>query len=376
MPQRTNSFQELVTLIQEALAPRGATVTASAMVPSPTSGRMREIDVLVDNGPQAMKIAVEAKDEGRKFDVGKLEAIIGKYFGPGSLPVGRVVVVTHRGFTSEAITRAKDVGIQLFTLAEAKTADWRGLFPTESATVVADPFAIDLKPYPELPPGFDNARVFHEGRMIVLDSGQDLGRPIDIMAASFRKVTERGSPFLQMMRERAQQNGGVFEYELKLQFEKQSAIRVDGVDWPFERATILVRCICSTELQTLTAHTMAGEEGDTRVVHTRGDGLVNESLMPIGAENVRGVVRLRADMLMRMIGPEWLRSLRTQPDPRMLSDLQRGPPAHGPPHGLPRVIKLAAVGPFPPGVGPRDSDATWTRGSSGDAPPSDGAVNG
>ncbi len=33
MPKRCNDFQDLVTLIQEALVPQGAKVTPSAMVP-------------------------------------------------------------------------------------------------------------------------------------------------------------------------------------------------------------------------------------------------------------------------------------------------------------------------------------------------------
>src|SRR5947209_8616319 len=104
MPKRCNDFQNLVTLIQEALVPLGAKVTPSAMVPGPSSGTLREIDILIETpvGPYDIKIAVEAKDEGRKMDATKIEAIIGKYRGRGSLVVNKVVVVAHRGFTEEA----------------------------------------------------------------------------------------------------------------------------------------------------------------------------------------------------------------------------------------------------------------------------------
>lgn len=87
MPKRSNSFQDLVTLIQEALVPLGATVTPSAMVPSKTSGNLREIDVLIETavGPYSIRIAVEVKDEGRKLDATRIETIIGKYRGSGRL---------------------------------------------------------------------------------------------------------------------------------------------------------------------------------------------------------------------------------------------------------------------------------------------------
>lgn len=122
MPKRTNAFQELVTLIQEALVPVGATVTPSALVPAKTSGNLREIDVLVESavGPYSIKIAVEAKDEGRKLDATKIEAIIGKYRGSGGLQVNKTIVVARNGFTSEARTRAEDEDIDLLTLRPEK----------------------------------------------------------------------------------------------------------------------------------------------------------------------------------------------------------------------------------------------------------------
>jgi hypothetical protein len=80
MPKRCNEFQDLVTLIQEASVPRRAKVTPSALVPEPSSGTLREIDILVGTpvGPYGIKIPVEAKDEGRKMDATKMAAIIGK----------------------------------------------------------------------------------------------------------------------------------------------------------------------------------------------------------------------------------------------------------------------------------------------------------
>ncbi len=100
MPKRTNEFQELVALVQRALAPEGAIVTESALVEDSSGANMREIDVLVDTtvGEYRIRIAVEAKDEGRPMDSTKFESIAGKYFLEGGVKVNKVVVITHRGF--------------------------------------------------------------------------------------------------------------------------------------------------------------------------------------------------------------------------------------------------------------------------------------
>lgn len=112
MPRRTNFFQNLVTLVQQALVPTGAKVLASHMVPGLTPGRTREIDVYIETaiGPYSMRIAVEAKDESRKFDVTSMEEIVGKYRGRNNVSVDKVVVVTHRGFTLEAAALAMPSG--------------------------------------------------------------------------------------------------------------------------------------------------------------------------------------------------------------------------------------------------------------------------
>src|ERR1017187_8305461 len=126
MPQRTNEFQKLVTLIQEALVPQGAKVTPSAMVPGLTPGKFREIDVLVETpiGPYNIKIAVEAEDESRRFDVTAMEELVGKYKGRNGIAVEKVVVITHRGFTTEAEALAKAERIDTLTVAEVETSEW------------------------------------------------------------------------------------------------------------------------------------------------------------------------------------------------------------------------------------------------------------
>jgi hypothetical protein len=83
MPQRTNEFQNLVSLIQKALAPKSAKVTDSAMVEVDGLGTLREVDVLIEGafGPYTIKIAVEATDRGRKLTLQQFDSLVGKYRG-------------------------------------------------------------------------------------------------------------------------------------------------------------------------------------------------------------------------------------------------------------------------------------------------------
>jgi hypothetical protein len=180
MPQRTNDFQDLVALIQEALVPQGAKVTPSAMVPGPSSGTLREIDILIETsvGPYAMKIAVEAKDEGRKMDATKMETIIGKYRGRGSLLVNKVVVVSHRGFTEEATNRARDEDIDLLTLDESQICDWcKNVLPKEM-NYHSDPMPYSFEIDPPLPAEIDRDVAMKEGRFFCTCHGRDKGAPV------------------------------------------------------------------------------------------------------------------------------------------------------------------------------------------------------
>ena len=131
MPKRTNDFQQLVLMIQQALVPEGAVVTESAMVDTTDGTTTREIDILIQSavGPYTIRIAVEAKDESRKLDLIGFEAIIAKYLVDGGVNVNKVVVVAHNGFSESVRTRAKLLDVDLFTLSEAATADWTRLKP-------------------------------------------------------------------------------------------------------------------------------------------------------------------------------------------------------------------------------------------------------
>lgn len=140
MPKRTNRFQEIVAAIERSFAPKCARISTSEMIPMKGIGFLREIDVIIEVGPshRRIKIAVEAKDHGRKLDVTAIETIIGKYRGEGCVPIDKVVVVASRGFTKTAHEKAKLEDIILLTLQETHEFDW--------VTIGSDPTPVAFPP--------------------------------------------------------------------------------------------------------------------------------------------------------------------------------------------------------------------------------------
>lgn len=135
MPKRTNDFQCLVRLIQSTLAPKGATVQESAMVPMAGLSQPREIDILIEGmfGPFRMKVAVEAKDEKRPMDVMELDSYAAKYRGEGRIQVDKFVLVTRRGFTKTAKQKAALLDVELLTLDQAEAKDWAAQLPNAAS---------------------------------------------------------------------------------------------------------------------------------------------------------------------------------------------------------------------------------------------------
>jgi hypothetical protein len=87
---------------------------------------MREVDILVegDFGQFHMKVAVEAKDEGRKFSLPAFDSLVARYRGECRVLVDKFVIVTRRGFTKGVLEKANRLDVPLFTLDVAKTHDW------------------------------------------------------------------------------------------------------------------------------------------------------------------------------------------------------------------------------------------------------------
>jgi hypothetical protein len=123
MPQRTNDFQTLISVITRQLLPTNAKVRSSVLLKEAIIETEREIDVLVEYsaGPHPFVIGIECRDEARRSDVNWIEQIHGKH---PRLGINKSVAVSKRGFSRPAAALADSLGIQTLTLDEAVDFDW------------------------------------------------------------------------------------------------------------------------------------------------------------------------------------------------------------------------------------------------------------
>jgi hypothetical protein len=174
MPRRTNEFQQLVILIQNALAPQGAKVTESAEFKVDGLDTVREVDVLIEGefGPFRMKVAVEARDENRRFSLQDFDSLWAKYRGECRVQIDKFAVVTRRGFTKGVLEKARKLGVALLTLDEAKARDWsqevpsvlQFRFPPHVCTLSVEPHIENV-----------HAEQLKEARLICACCGKDHG---------------------------------------------------------------------------------------------------------------------------------------------------------------------------------------------------------
>jgi hypothetical protein len=100
VPKRSNLFQEVVEILHRHMA-GDATVEASAMLPSQSTGALREVDVVI-RAKQAghdVIVSVEAMARSRKADRTWVDLMVGKH---ADLPTSKLVLVSQRGFTEDA----------------------------------------------------------------------------------------------------------------------------------------------------------------------------------------------------------------------------------------------------------------------------------
>ena len=123
MPKRTNDFQTLIKHIYEQIVPAGGVVTESRMLHDRDSGELREVDILVSYkyAGHEFSFIVECRDHTRPQCVEWIDSLIGK---SKSLGVNKVVAVSRNGFYKPAIKKAKENGIETFTLEEANEKHW------------------------------------------------------------------------------------------------------------------------------------------------------------------------------------------------------------------------------------------------------------
>jgi hypothetical protein len=250
MPKRTNEFQKLVSLVQRAFAPKGAKVTDSAMVDVPGQPEQREIDVLIETAgePYNIKIAVEAKDESRKMDQTRFEALLGKYFTEGSIKVDKLVVVTHRGFYDSVLERAKAFGgrVELLTYHEAENNKWAQLWPKTIQFRIA-PHLTGFSfspPVPDVP----IARLLKEGH-VYCSHGTCCGSPVDFAKHVLRNHVLPGRPQLfqelntAAMSHANGQQFAVFNYPISADHEH--FLLIDGKTLPLKEFSFAIHVVNS-----------------------------------------------------------------------------------------------------------------------------------
>jgi hypothetical protein len=126
MPARTNQFQKLVYEIERQLAPLGAVVEESAMLPERVSGELREVDVVIslDEGHHRVLIGVECQDRSRPATKQWVESIAKKH---EELGINKTVLVSSSGFYASAKRRAESLFMSVIDISHINKADW----PTE-----------------------------------------------------------------------------------------------------------------------------------------------------------------------------------------------------------------------------------------------------
>jgi hypothetical protein len=123
MPQRTNAFQRLVTLLTATLSGQ-ATVVESAMLPDRITGELREVDVLVTTTTASFPISlgIEVVAWGRRADTPWVEKMRAKH---ENLSTDKLILVSENGFSEPARRKAEFYGIEAISIEEACETDWK-----------------------------------------------------------------------------------------------------------------------------------------------------------------------------------------------------------------------------------------------------------
>lgn len=126
MPKRSNEFQKLVFLLKKQLA-GDATVTESKMLKDLVTGGDREVDVCVETvlTSHPVMVSIECIDRNRPADVTWVEEMKAKH---QRLPTNLLVLISRKGFSSQAIKVAKTSNIQTLTFDETTEDDIDRIF--------------------------------------------------------------------------------------------------------------------------------------------------------------------------------------------------------------------------------------------------------
>jgi hypothetical protein len=117
MTKRTNDFQKLIRMLTQLLGDT-AFVEESKMLADLVSGDPREVDIYAEGtfAGHTVNIGIECRDHKRRQGVGWVEQMHSKH---ERLPTNLLILVSPRGFTAPAITKASSYGIKTIALTQA-----------------------------------------------------------------------------------------------------------------------------------------------------------------------------------------------------------------------------------------------------------------
>jgi len=268
MPQRTNDLQDLVALIQTALAPKGAKVTPSALVDIPGL-KATEIDVLIEGefGPYNLKIAVEVKDERRPLDIGTFREYLGKYRGECRVHVDKYVLVSRRGFTEQVRNAARLADVELLTLDEAEDKNWAAEghgtlhfeFPPHICQIHVTP---TIK-------GVDSKRLMSSAELLCGSCGRVIGKVIDQAKRSVFQNLWRSHPErVQTLWEHVRKSPhGHAHMAVTATRAKGMKVRVDGADHRIESMEIQVHAVSAKSSLRCSSYRMESSSGSIKNFH-------------------------------------------------------------------------------------------------------------
>jgi hypothetical protein len=126
MTKRTNAFQKAIFYIHDQLKDSDAIVTESAELNETNVDVIikREIDVIIEKKvkEKVFRIAIECRDRTNKDDIQWIDCLIGKF---KNLPVDRIIAVSKSGFSKNAHKKAETSQIELISLKEISSMDWK-----------------------------------------------------------------------------------------------------------------------------------------------------------------------------------------------------------------------------------------------------------
>jgi hypothetical protein len=198
MPQRTNTFQQVVALVHELLAEEGATVEESAMLEDHESGSKREVDVVVRGSLSGVPllVGIEATASAQPVDVKWVEAELGKH---KAVRTNRLVLVSEAGFTAQAKEKALANNAIPVAPEDLTAKDRRDSIVSQLGSVSA--VSVGFTPMAAVarvtnPNGETYTTEIYLDTLVVSDKGDELG----VISEELRRCLDRTFPrFLQKM---------------------------------------------------------------------------------------------------------------------------------------------------------------------------------